>query len=100
MHLGLLEGKVVHLEARLLQWLGLSLVHVSNPNSKMLEGSNEYEVLIEVIVLRPKLKTDKGLQNQQDEYHPLSCHQELAEHTVHTFFDRDTRLMLPYFDRP
>jgi hypothetical protein len=88
------------LEARPLQWLGSSLVHVSNPNSKMLEGSNEYEELIEVIVLHPELKTGRGLQNQQDEYHPLFYHQELAEHTVHTFFDRDTRLMLPYFDRP
>jgi hypothetical protein len=100
MHLGLLEGKVVHLGARPLQWLGLSLVHVSNPNSKMLEGSNEYEVLIEVIVLRPELKTGRGLRNQQDEYHPLFCHQELDERIVHTSFDRDTRLMLLYFDRP
>jgi hypothetical protein len=100
MHLGLSVGKVVHLEARLLQWLGLSLIHASNPNSKMLEGSNGYEALIEVIVLHPELETGRGSQNQQGEYHPLFCHQELAEHTVHTFSDRDTRLMLLYFDRP
>jgi hypothetical protein len=79
-----------HLVAQLSQLLGLSLTHVSTPNSKMLAKSNEYEEQIEAKVQRSELKTGKGLQNLLVECHLLLSIRGLAVRSVHIASYRDT----------